>query len=216
MSEPEEHSSEAWETFQPLISYMIQQKASVVVSCSDLKFSFATYILRQDQDTLTLKNTVPLEHIHEVIYQEKFQLALPDIQLFTEKLAGDGVDFLFKIQGGKSFSSSRKFERARTESMTRAYIQYKNPYDQQTIYQKKVVTLSEGGLSFETNAPSLLLYPGQDFADVKIHVDGHLVRQGTIQLVYCKKYFDTESREKYQVGAMFLSGDGEVQEKSDG
>lgn len=199
-----EYGDGAWQHFQPLISYLIQHKASVVVSCSDLDFSFATYILAQEDAVLTLKNTVPLDHIHEVIYRQKFQLALPDIQFYTDHLNGNGVDFLFKIEGGKSFASSRKSERSSTESLTDATVEYTNPFDGRTVYRKKIVTLSEGGLSFETNAPSLLLYPAQDFEGVKVRVGGKLIREGNIQLVYCKKYFDALSREKYQVGAMFV------------
>lgn len=196
----------SYEPFQDQIDEAKAEKSAVVISCPALSFSFASFIIGQAGDTLTLKNTIPPQHIDKVIYQKQFYLALNDAQFYAPRLGGNGVDFLFKIQKSQSFSSMRKFARTRISASKNVQLEYANPFDGQTVYRKKILTLSEGGLSFETNSPSQLLVPRQKFAGVKVLIDGKTVREGDIELVFGKRFFDSIAREKYQVGAKFISG----------
>ena len=190
------------EDLKPVCKKMIAERTSVVVSCRGLGFSFATYILSQADRTLQIKNTVPLDFIHEVVYQRGFQLAFPETNFHTSHLGGNGVDFLFMIEEVQNVQSLRRHQR-KDYSTKKAYVEYRNPYDQKTLFAKKIITLSEGGMSFETLYPSLLLYPGQQFAQGKITVDGKVVKEAGFRIVYCKKYFDVFSQAKYLVGAAF-------------
>ena len=89
-------------------------------------------------------------------------------------------------------------------SSSSAIVEYTNPYDRRTKFRKKIVSLSEGGLSFETNFPSLLFCKNQKFHKVTIVVDGQIQKKEGFRIVYCKRFFNLESKVKYQVGAEFI------------
>lgn len=183
---------------------MITSKAPVVVSSRDVDFSFATHIMAYDhlQKTLKLKNTIPLDHIHHLAHKSSFMLSIPLVNVHTTAFSGDGVDFIFPINRIEKIHSVRQFHRVKPVN-AQVWFLYTNPYDGQTSFKKKVLTISEGGLSFESTFQSFLLYPGQKFPASTILLNDKVIGSTSFKTVYIKQHFDHNTQEKFQVGVKF-------------
>lgn len=191
--------------YQDVIIQMIDQRYTVMVSSENLEYSFSTYIISQDKDgRLLLKNTVPIDYIHDTIGCQDFKLTFGDVNLSTSLLPGDGVNFVFHTEQVECLQTSRKSLRKFFYLDDKGYIEQVNPFDQKTLIRKKLINLSEGGLSFEINYSGLLFYPGQEFSLVKIFINSKLVDTKSYRVLYIKKFFNMESHMKYFVGGCFI------------
>ena len=200
---------------QNLISHLINKKIPVVVFSKSLDFSFSTLIIKinVNNNELTLKNTIPLEFIHHLINKKDFLLNLPEYSFFSKFLSGNGVDFIFKIEKMVSHSSinaKRSFKRASLPASKKGVISIINPFDKVTKLEKVLLTISEGGLSFQSNYPSLLFARGQNIKGVRIYFDNKFFKEVDIKISYQKKYFDIKSLAKFQIGAAFSEPIAEI------
>ena len=190
-----------------LINHLIKQKIPVVVSSPSVYFSFSTFILSQKNTTLVLKNTVPLDCICSVANKKEFMVQLPEYSLFCQQTLGNGVDFIFNVRKVRSNSeqyAKRSFRRASLPSSKKGTLKIINPFDKITQLNKTLLTISQGGLSFQTNYPSLMFTRGQIISNCKIYFDNKFFAQADIKISYQKKYFDTNSLARFQIGAEFL------------
>ncbi|MCY4380240.1 MAG: hypothetical protein OXC40_01540 [Proteobacteria bacterium] len=185
---------------------MIHERTPVVVSSEEIDFSFSSYLLFYDEKlkTIGFKNTIPLDHIHQIACKKNFILSYPLVNLHGSYLQGDGVNFVLPIKKIERILSRRKHARTNTIS-SNTVLQFKNPYDGVTTFKKKVISVSEGGLSIETPCSSSLFHPGQQFHKSQLFVDDKMVLETSFEVIYKRKYFDLESRGKFQVGAKFLN-----------
>ena len=183
---------------------MIQDRTPVVISSSDLEFSFSTYVIayKPKSQTLILKNTVPLDHIHHLAHKHSFTISIPLFHIHTTTFSGDGFHFVFPINRIERIDSSREFHRFKPPQ-SQAWLHYHNPYDGTTKYTKKVLTISQGGLSFETTFNSRLLHPGQRFTQASIMLNNQLISTTDFTTIYLKQHFNIDTQEKFQVGVKF-------------
>lgn len=189
-----------------VVYQMISDRTPLVVSSPDIDFSFSSYILGFDpkRQILKLKNTVPLDYIKNLAHKFTFTISIPMFQITTTTFRGDGINFIFPIDKIEKVKASRAFHRFKPTT-SQSWFSYQNPYDGTTKYKKKILTISEGGLSFETTMQSALIHPNQHFTQGVVLINNKIVGQTSFTTVYMKQHFNMNSHEQFRVGVKFDS-----------
>lgn len=184
---------------------MIIESTPVVVHSRDIEFSFSSYLLAYEpqRQVLTLKNTIPLDHIHYLMFKHNLTITVLLNYLHTNSLSSDGVNFVFPIERTENVQSARSFPRYEP-GLTKLWLEYTNPYDGTTSYKKKVLTISRQGLSFETIMASQLYQPGGRFSGAKIILGEKVIAEVGFEVVYTTKHFNVDTQLTTRVGVRFI------------
>lgn len=207
MTQPPTSSAGQLLTFsEESFAQMILDNTPVVVHSRDIEFSFSSYLLAYEpqRQLLTLKNTIPLDHIHYLMFKHNLTITVLLNYLHTSSLSSNGVNFVFPIERTENVQSARLSPRYEP-GLTQLWLAYNNPYDGTTSYKKKVLTISREGLSFETIMASQLYRAGGRFSGAKLILGEKVIAEVGFEVVYTTKHFNIDTQLKTRVGVKFTA-----------
>lgn len=182
------------------IEDLISNKSQVILSTDDTQYSFLTHIKSIQGSKLVLHNSIPPEIIKSALGANSTYLTCPQKTFKGGKIDGDGKYLYFNISEITDHSDTREEERLSFDKNEHVYLQFRNPYDNETINSKRIFDLSSSGLSFETFFDSKLYSPGQKLINLKVLSGVKTIKECSATIIYKKKLFDSDFRQRYQIG----------------
>ena len=183
-----------------LLSALQKSKRQIVLSTESTKYSFLTYIKSFKGNKLTLHNSIPPSLIKVALEAKESYLTLPKQTFNGTKITGDGKDIYFEVKDVISHEETRGEERLSFQPDENVYLEFINPYDNKTKFKKRIFDISLSGLSFETHFDSSLLSTEEILEDIIVKIGDRNIKKCTGKIVYKKKLFDTEMRQRFQIG----------------
>lgn len=178
----------------------IEKQQHIILSTEDTQYSFLTFVETINDDVLSLHNSIPSSIIKRAMKSEINYLTFPRFALKCAKLETDGKYLLANALEMIDYSETREEERLSFQKGEKVTIRLVNPYDKKTMIVKRILDISNSGLSFENHFNSLLFSPGEHLENIEIQVNGSTTKTANAKVVYNRKLFDTESRQRYQIG----------------
>ena len=178
----------------------IEKQQHIILSTEDTQYSFLTFVEQKHGDTLFLHNSIPSFIIKKAMKSETNYLTFPRFALKCTKLETDGKYLLANPKEVIDYSETREEERLSFQKGEKVTIRLVNPYDKKTMIVKRILDISNSGLSFENHFNSLLFSPGEHLENIEIQVNGSTTKTADAKVVYNRKLFDTESRQRFQIG----------------
>ena len=179
---------------------MVAMREPAYLASSGSDVTFQALISGMEGDKIIIANPIRPALIKSFSQADKFYLQCRMIRLQTSTLEPAGTHMLFKIEENSFIAETRTEERLIFASDENVTCQILNPYDQQTILQKKVLDISPSGLSIRTQRPSQLFQQGTVFEKLKILIDGKIYTESSGRIVYCRKLMDLKNKLNVQVG----------------
>lgn len=189
-----------------------ESRTRVLLSLDGSSYNFLTYVVGIETKDgkspykISLFNSIPPSLITEINESTAAHLTFPSIVVEGGKLSGDGKNLIFYPKSFMRHSETRGEDRDVFGENEKAFIEFKNPYDKKTIYRKPIFDISKSGLSFETYFDSLLFNPGESMGGLVISTESTTTEDVSATVIYKKKLFDTEHRQRYHIGLKLNPG----------
>jgi hypothetical protein len=178
-------------------------KSPVLFAASGLNVGFQSYILKSSDTEITIANTIPPEYITRLTAAKTFTMQLDMSLLSSQEIKSDGVNIVIPRDTLKFISDHRRSTRRLLAEKHEAFIELVNPIDGRTFLKKRLIDISDHGLSFRNINNSLLFQAGQDLAKITVKLkDKNLFYKGA-KVVYNRRFFTAEGLSFYQVGLEF-------------
>ena len=190
--------------FATLLKDACSSGSYAYISGDKLGARFQTQLLSVDGDQLTLKNTVLPQFLNKFLSSSSFYLQLAKLSFKSSSIASNGKDIVFKLEGTDLIKRTRKQERFEFNPKHKAYCLFRNPYDDNTLLKKDIIDLSENGLSLVTFAASKLFVIGLKIEDIKVYLDGKLIKElPAAKVRYTRIMVDITGKHRMQIGFVF-------------
>ncbi len=186
-----------------LIKDSLARKEPIFFSSSGLDITFQSRILEFNEKYLLIKNTVTPQHIHKFVQSDKFNVRIQMVVFESTVLESDGQDIRLPLTNAIVIEDIRQSTRISFKDKDNVYCQILNPFDQQTYIAKGIMDLSESGLSICTNFDSKLFSPGVCIEKMMLYIHGHEYEDQSGEVIYKRKFMDTNRKIKLQVGIKF-------------
>lgn len=182
------------------LSDNIELKQPIVLSTDQTNISFLTFITKIENQNIYLHNSVPLNLIKAVIKSQSSSLTFQDFSLKGENLTGDGKYIIFKPIDLVTFDETRLEQRSSFQSWQKVFLEFTNPIDKRTKFKRKILDLSNSGLSFESFYDSLLFKKGNQLLNVFLSIENKKIRSFDATIIYQKQLYNFDHKMRYQVG----------------
>ena len=103
-----------------------------------------------------------------------------------------------------ALEDARTLERFEVLKDRQAFVTFTNPIDNETILKKRVIDISERGLSIRTSFNSKLYDQGRTFKDLKIYVENKLEKSVDVRSIYQRQFIDDSGNSFYQIGLSII------------
>jgi hypothetical protein len=185
---------------------IIKKKKPVFLSCDRLTIAFQSLCVNYIDHNLVIKNVIPIDLISEFLESTKFYLQISMHRFYTEHLLSDGKDILFPIEHFSDAAMVRHSMRNYVLENENVIFEFLNPYDLLTVVRKKVLDLSDTGLSLALNFDSELFQKDQIFENIKIYQrEKKIMEKGKCQVVYKRPLMNEKGELIYQAGIKFMN-----------
>lgn len=175
----------------------------IMISGSDLKLSFVTTIISVENKRLVLLNSIPPEYISQFIKSDQHHLTTDSYRIKADKIGSDGVNVVLEFTEAEETAGTRSEERI-TIGTQKAWCEFVNPMDQETIIHKKLIDFSKTGFSLVTAWDSQLFQPQVEIPNITIHIDD-TVRKVDGKIVYKRQFVNFKGRIRQQIGFRIIS-----------
>ncbi len=182
------------------LSEAAARKSICFLSAEGFTLTFETYIIGIPDGFVLLKNSIPFQNIKAFLERPRFSLLLNKERLTSTNLTTDGVNLLFPLSQSDLVEETREEERRYLGSNEVAILKLVNPFDHETIVEKKLLDLSHSGLSIETRVASKLFSPGVEFKKMEIIRSGLAQEACSGTVVYARSYVGLDGAQHCQVG----------------
>jgi len=95
-------------------------------------------------------------------------------------------------------------ERTYFSTKDNVYATILHPFDSGTIIKRKVLDLSESGMSIRSRFRTKLMEPGRIFQEIKIYKNDNILIQKKAKVIYLKQIVDLQGMAQFQVGMQFI------------
>lgn len=175
-------------------------KSPVLFAASGLNVGFQSYILKSSDTEITIANTIPPEYITRLTAAKTFTMQLDMSLLSSQEIKSDGVNIVIPRDTLKFISDHRRSTRRLLAEKHEAFIELVNPIDGRTFLKKRLIDISDHGLSFRNINNSLLFQAGQDLAKITVKLkDKNLFYKGA-KVVYNRRFFTAEGLSFIRLG----------------
>ena len=188
------------EQLKATILEMVAAREPAYLAGSGCEITFQALMSGMDLDKIHITNPIRPSLIKQFMESKDFYLQCRMIRLQTTVLEAAGTHMLFKVQENSFIAETRLEERLIFASEENVTCEILNPYDGQTVLQKKVLDISPSGLSLRTQRPSQLFQQGTQFEKLKILIDGRVYTESSGRIVYCRQLMDLKNKLNVQVG----------------
>jgi hypothetical protein len=189
---------------QPTEGLMEIKKELVILKSSALDTSFETRIIEIQNNSIVLKNPVPMESIGAFIGAEKYLLQVRDLTFKGRSVEGSGVNMRFWLTESEPVdqlsSSKRKSDRTYFQDDENVYCEFTNPIDKITKLKKRMVDISQSGFSLITIGKSKLFKNGLQLKNVRIFGDIEEEITCDAEVRYSRNYISLSGESCNQVG----------------
>ena len=191
------------QTKADLIDRYAKAKSPVLFAAAGLNAGFQSYILKSSDTEITIANTIPPEYITRITAAKSFTLQLDMSLLSSQQIRSDGVNIVIPRDTLEIINDHRRSTRRLLSEKHEALIELINPIDGRTVLKKRLIDISDHGLSFRNINNSLLFQAGQDLSKITVKLkDKNLFYHGA-KVVYNRRFFTADGRSFYQVGLEF-------------
>lgn len=170
----------------------------IMISGSDLRLSFVTKIITIEKNKLILLNTIPPEYISKFVNSDQHHLTTDSYRIKADRIGSDGVNIILDYSEAEETAGTRSEERI-TIGTQKAWCEFLNPMDNETVLHKKLIDFSKTGFSLVTVWDSLLFQPHIEIPNITIHIDG-TVRKVDGRIVYKRQFVNFDGRIRQQIG----------------
>ncbi len=188
------------EHLKTTILEMVAAKEPAYLAGSASDITFQAIISGMQDDKIVINNPIRPSLIKLFSESKNFFLQCRMIRLQSSSLEPAGTHMLFKVEDNSFIAETRLEERLIFASEENVTCEILNPYDGQTILQKKVLDISPSGLSIRCKRPSQLFQQGTQFGNLKILIDGKIYTESSGTIVYCRQLMDLKNNLNVQVG----------------
>ena len=182
------------------LNVYLKKKLPIVLTFESNSNSFLTYLIDYNRHEITLYNSITPNLISSVQQAEQTFLTVAESTLIGGRISGDGKHLIFKPHDIIFHKNTREEERLSFNPEEKVYLEFTNPYDKITKFKKKIFDVSSSGLSFETRYDSKLFSEKQIIENMIIKAGDRQLRKCTGEVIYKKKLFDLDMRQRYQIG----------------
>ena len=178
-------------------------KEPIFFTSSGLDITFQSHVIEFNDKYIIIKNTVKPQYIRNFVQSDKFNIRIQMVLFESSTIETDGVDIKFPLSNAIVIEDIRQSVRVSFRDRDNVYCQIKNPFDNETIITKSIMDLSESGMSLCTDFSSKLFESGVHFNNLTLFVHGHEYENQTGEVVYKRKFMDTNGKIRLQVGIKF-------------
>jgi hypothetical protein len=180
---------------------------------SEKAVSFICVLEEVTEDAVYFKNPFPLNLVGKIAQCSGFTIFSRMYLIRADKIESQGTLIKFPLPDFALHNQMRTEQRTPFSPKLKNHILIKHPFDQGTTLKRRLLDLSNGGLSFCAPQESAFIQVGRVLPTVKVIVSEKVVLETKAQIVYAKKIIDTTLESPMgllQVGLKFLDQQGQA------
>ena len=181
-----------------------ENQETFVLSPKDQKISFFFEVLKISNDEMVIKNPIPPIHAPYVMSSSSYTVFFKNFWINIDKIIPSGTNILIKIPLEIHRMQNRIEERTYFSTKDNVYATILHPFDSGTIIKRKVLDLSESGMSIRSRFRTKLMEPGRIFQEIKIYKNDNILIQKKAKVIYLKQIVDLQGMAQFQVGMQFI------------
>ena len=181
----------------------IQSREAIFFSCDALEVSFQSIALSFSKNHIVLKNVVPLNLIQAFTAAKSYQLQISMAKFISQSISSDGKDIIFPLAKGAKIAEVRKEKRVPISCSDVVECEFINPIDDLTTLKKRVLEMSESGMSVALPYDSKLFSPNVSLGAVKILRNRKVYKQVKATVVYKRQLISERGDRIFQAGIRF-------------
>ena len=187
-----------------LIEKSRREKTTTYISCNNIPILFQAEISKISEDSIYLKNPISYNIISKFRNSKEFSIKISLLNLIVDNITTTGNELKLFIKKIINIKNLRQYERFFFSIEDNATCEILNPYDNMTVLTKKVIEMSQGGLSIQNETDSKLFSPGQIFKNIKLSINDKLDKTRNIEIIYSQTLQLLSGKTIKQTGCKFI------------
>lgn len=186
------------------ITTAISEKRAAFLTAEGIPLTFETRVVKYESGVLQIESNIPPTMITAFLKAPSYQLQLDMLRFGSGRLIPCGATFKMEFESNSKVQETRTSVRRFLGPNQHMTAEIRNPLDPDTILQKRILDLSDKGMSIHSQNNSLLYPQGRRFDEIKIVFEGQIERTEAGEVVYTRSLMDRNQNILNQIGLKFI------------